>query len=85
MRYAVKLTLSDGVYVATCRDLPAFNSVGDSAEEALYESRDALFLAVHGYMDAHRPLPEPSDRRGDEYWVTAPPIGIAQNGSHETG
>ena len=80
MRYAIKLALADGAYIATCRDLPAFNSVGNSPEEALRESVDALVLSLWGYIDEGRPIPEPSAKQGDERWVTLPSGDMAEIG-----
>jgi antitoxin HicB len=80
MRYAVKLTEDGGAFVATCRDLPAFNSVGDTVEEALRESVDAIALALEGYMDEREPIPTASDKKRGEHWVMLPALDVAKIG-----
>lgn len=83
MQFAVRLTPADGVYVATCRDLPAFNSVGDTEEEALRESVDALALALQGYMDDRQPIPEPTAKKRGEKWVALPALDVAKVGLYQ--
>lgn len=83
MRYAIKLTEADGAFVATCRDLPAFNSVGDSKEEALRESVDALVLALQSYIDARKPIPAATEKKRGEHWVELPALNVAKIGLHQ--
>jgi antitoxin HicB len=83
MRYAVKLILADGVYVASCRDLPAFNSVGDTVEDALHESVDALALVLQWYMDERQPIPPATEKRRGEYCVALPALDVAKLGLYE--
>jgi antitoxin HicB len=56
MRYAIKLTRDGGTYVASCRDLPAFNSAGDSEAEALQESVDAITLVLRSWIKSRMRL-----------------------------
>ena len=83
MQYPIKLTYADGAYVASCRDLPAFNSVGDTQAEALRESVDALALALQGHIDERRPIPQPSDKKRGEHWVALPALDVAKIGLYE--
>ena len=83
MQYAIKLTFADGAYIASCRDLPALNSVGDTQAEALRESVDALALAIQGYIDDRRQIPQPSERKRGEYWVALPALDVAKIGLYE--
>ncbi|HMH67243.1 MAG TPA: type II toxin-antitoxin system HicB family antitoxin [Pinirhizobacter sp.] len=83
MRYAVKIVKDGGAYVATCRDLPAFNSVGDSLAEALQESIDAIALVLQWHMDHREPLPRPSDKKRGEFWVSLPALDVAKIGLYE--
>ncbi|WP_199100658.1 type II toxin-antitoxin system HicB family antitoxin [Dyella sp. ASV21] len=83
MRYAVKLVEADGAFVATCRDLPSFNSVGDTVEEALRESVDAIALSLQGYMDAREPIPVATDKKRGEHWVYLPALDVAKVGLYQ--
>lgn len=83
MRYAVKLTEADGVYVATCRDLPAFNSVGDSVEEALFESADAIALVLQWHIDERTPIPAATEKKRGEHWVELPALDVAKVGLYQ--
>lgn len=49
----------DGGYVVTFRDVPEAITHGMSREEALENAREALGLALRGYLADERPLPEP--------------------------
>ncbi|MFC4765373.1 type II toxin-antitoxin system HicB family antitoxin [Dyella koreensis] len=83
MRYAIKLTLDDGAYVASCRDLPAFNSVGDSVEEALRESVDGIALVLQSYMDERQSIPRATEKKRGEHYVSLPALDVAKIGLYE--
>ena len=83
MRYAVKLTEANGVYVASCRDLPAFNSVGDSIEEALAESADAIALVLQWHIDERTSIPAPTEKKRGEHWVELPALDVAKVGLYQ--
>ncbi|HEY9133659.1 MAG TPA: type II toxin-antitoxin system HicB family antitoxin [Dyella sp.] len=83
MRYAVKLIKDGGAYVASCRDLPAFNSVGESVEEALHESVDAIALVLQWHMDKRRLIPEATEKKRGEYWVSLPALDVAKIGLYQ--
>ncbi|ULU25282.1 type II toxin-antitoxin system HicB family antitoxin [Dyella terrae] len=83
MQYAIKLAEADGAFVATCRDLPAFNSVGDTVEEALRESVDAIALVLQSYMDEREPIPTATDKKRGEHWVALPALDVAKVGLYQ--
>jgi antitoxin HicB len=83
MRYAVKLTEVDGVYLVTCRDLPAFNSVGGSVEEALIESADAIALVLQWHIDERTPIPAATEKKRGEHWVELPALDVAKIGLYQ--
>lgn len=83
MQYAIKLTSADGAYIASCRDLPAFNSVGDTQEDALHESVDALALALQGHIDERSAIPPPSEKKRGEHWVALPALDVAKIGLYD--
>ncbi|AWK15555.1 hypothetical protein SK355_11570 (plasmid) [Candidatus Fukatsuia symbiotica] len=60
------------VYVASCRDLPLFNSVGDSVDEALLESVDGLITAISIEIDERRPISNASAVEDGEYVLSLP-------------
>lgn len=83
MRYAVKLTLDGGTYVSACRDLPAFNSVGDTVEEALRESVDGIALVLQAHMDGRQPIPRATEKKRGEHYVRLPALDVAKIGLYE--
>jgi antitoxin HicB len=83
MQFAIKLVEGDGVFVATCRDLPAFNSVGDTVDDALRESVDAIALVLQSYMDDRQPIPVATDKKRGEHWVALPALDVAKVGLYQ--
>lgn len=83
MRYAIKLVRDGGDYVATCRDLPGFNSVGESEAEALRESVDAIALVLQWHIDDRLPIPRATDKKRGEHWVNLPALDAAKVGLYE--
>ncbi|HDR2590994.1 TPA: hypothetical protein QCI16_004488 [Enterobacter ludwigii] len=89
--YPVKLELDDntGAYVVSCRDLPLFNSVGDSVEEALLEASDGLVTAVAIEIEERRPIPTGSEPLEGEYLISLPVLPAMKVALHnamiETG
>lgn len=83
MKFAIKLTGANGAFVATCRDLPAFNSVGNTVEQALADSVDALALMLQFYMDKRQPIPEPTNKKRGEHWVALPALDVAKVGLYQ--
>lgn len=83
MRYAIKLTPADDVFIVSCRDLPGVNSVGDTLEEALSASVDAITLMLQWHMDERQPIPIASGKKRGEYCVTLPALDIAKIGLYQ--
>ncbi|HEV7775331.1 MAG TPA: type II toxin-antitoxin system HicB family antitoxin [Luteibacter sp.] len=83
MRYAIKLTKYNDEYLASCRDLQGFNSIGDSIEHALSESVDAMALILQDHIDRRLPIPKASDKKRGEHWVSLPALDVAKIGLYE--
>jgi len=60
--YPVILTPDDGTLLVTFPDVPEAITFGNTKEEALLHAVDALETALSFYVDARKPLPEPSVR-----------------------
>lgn len=58
--YPVILTPDDGTLLVTFPDVPEAITFGENEEEALLNAVDALETALSFYVDARKPLPEPS-------------------------
>ena len=76
MQYTYPVTLTedliDGGYIVTCRDIPEAITQGDTVEEALSASADALDEAICGYINHGRDIPEPSAEQAGEHLVSVP-------------
>lgn len=76
MRYAYPVNLEpeeDGGFVVSFPDVPEALTEGDTREEALAEAADALVVAMGGYGEDRRPIPEPS-AAGDGQEIVALPM-----------
>ncbi|ENR5394166.1 hypothetical protein ACEWIT_003993 [Providencia rettgeri] len=84
--YPVKLEKDEatGVYIASCRDLPLMNSVGDSIKDALQESVHGLVTAVSIEIDEGRVIPSGSKIKNDEYAVPLPELVAAKASLHNS-
>lgn len=80
MRYAIKLVKDSGTFIATCRDLPAFNSVGDTEADVLHESVDAIALVLQYHIDERLPIPVATEKKRGEHWVALPALDVAKIG-----
>ncbi|EBR3875198.1 hypothetical protein FNI26_15235 [Salmonella enterica subsp. diarizonae] len=82
--YAVKLEHDPDTksWVATCRDLPLFNSVGDSVDDALLESVDGAIVALSIEIDARRPIPAASQPEEGEYVIHLPVLVVMKAALH---
>jgi len=60
--------------MAEFRDVPGAMTEAATEQEALYWAKDALLVLLSGYMDKHRPIPAPSERRRGEQLVEVPPM-----------
>lgn len=89
--YPVKLEkdAGTGAYIASCRDLPLMNSVGDDLQDALFESISGLVTAISIEMDERRPVPTGSKPEKGEHLVTVPVLVAMKASLHnamiETG
>ena len=76
MKYIYPVILTedkdDGGYVVTCRDLPEAITQGDTIEEALEATADALDEAICGCINHGRDIPEPSAKQTGERLVSVP-------------
>lgn len=84
--YPVKLEkdADTGAYIASCRDLPLMNSVGDDLQDALFESISGLVTAISIEMDERRPVPTGSKPEKGEYLVTVPVLVAMKAALHNT-
>lgn len=82
--YAVKLEHDPDTksWIATCRDLPLFNSVGDSVDDALLESVDGAIVALSIEIDARRPIPTASQPEEGEYVIHLPVLVVMKAALH---
>ena len=81
MRYVYPVTIirdEEGEYVATSPDVPEAVTSGESIGEALQEMSEALGAALAGYSLEGRPLPAPSEGRGEAYMVPVAPLVAAK-------
>ena len=69
MRYPVTITPDDGQFTATFPDVPEAVTFGETREEALRRSSDALLTIFDALMKDRRDIPEPSQ-------VTKDPIEL---------
>lgn len=60
--YPVILTPDEDAILVTFPDVPEAITFGQTKEEALCQAVDALETALSFYVDARKPLPEPSER-----------------------
>lgn len=82
--YAVKLEYDPDTesWIATCRDLPLFNSAGDSVDDALLESVDGVIVALSIEIDARRPIPAASKPEEGEYVINLPVLVVMKAALH---
>lgn len=67
--FGVAVTVRDGDFAVSVRDLPEVVTSGASLEEALALAADALEVALAGRMEDDMSLPEPSRPRSGEHTV----------------
>jgi len=81
MRYAYPADIADngcGGLVVSFPDVPEAITEGDTREEALAEASDALAVAMGGYVDARRAIPEPSALQPGQALVALPTLTAAK-------
>ncbi|MBI5521042.1 MAG: XRE family transcriptional regulator [Desulfarculus sp.] len=73
--YPVILTLdSNGTFIAQFPDVPEALTVGSDQADALYWAQDALVVALSGYLDDRRDIPQPSKPKRGQKLVALPPL-----------
>ena len=81
-QYPVTLKVGDNEVIATFKDVPEAITFGDDKEHALYESEDALLVALAMYVDDKRPIPAPSKPSKGQSMVAVPPLATAKIALH---
>ena len=71
MRYPVTITPDDGQFTATFPDVPQAVTFGETRQEALKRSSDALLTIFDALMKDRRDIPEPSQVAKDAIDVPA--------------
>ncbi|ECG1392320.1 TPA_asm: hypothetical protein GNB58_005281 [Salmonella enterica subsp. houtenae serovar 45:g,z51:-] len=82
--YAVKPEYDPATesWVVTCRDLPLFNSVSFSIDDALLEAVDGAIVALSIEIDARRPVPIASQPEEGEYVIHLPVLVVMKAALH---
>lgn len=65
MRYPVTITPDDGQFTVTFPDVPEAVTFGQTRDEALRRSPDALLTIFDAFMKDRRDIPPPSETTGD--------------------
>lgn len=64
MEYVLQVARdTNGSLLATCREVPAFATVGDDEAELLLNAVDAMETAIEFYLNDRRAVPVPAPRR----------------------
>ncbi|EKT56006.1 type II toxin-antitoxin system HicB family antitoxin [Providencia sneebia] len=69
LNYAIKPIEDTVGYMATCRDLPEFASAGDTIEDLIQHSVEALLVALDIYINEGIPIPLPSKIEQNEQLI----------------
>jgi antitoxin HicB len=83
MRYPIKLTKFESVFLVSSRDLQGLNTEGDTVEEALANAAEGMALVLQYCIDERMPLPVASEKKRGEYWVELTPLQSAKAGLYE--
>lgn len=81
MRYVYPVNLEPeegGGFVVSFPDVPEALTEGDTREKALAEAADALAVAMGGYVEDRRPIPEPSAAGIGQDMVALPMLTAAK-------
>lgn len=70
--YPVNLTKDEEGYIVQFSDISEAVTVGSDIENALQWAQDALVVALSGYMDERRDIPQPSKPAKNQYTVALP-------------
>lgn len=81
--YPVTLTPDDGTVLVTFIDVPEAITFGMDEDEALLHAVDALETALSFYVDARKPLPQPSKPRRGQKTVRPSPLECGKLGVYQ--
>ncbi|MGF6393126.1 type II toxin-antitoxin system HicB family antitoxin [Pseudomonas plecoglossicida] len=76
--YPVVIHQEKGSFWISCPDVPEMASAGDTAEEALFDSVDAMESALSFYVDQKRAIPLPAAPQPDQPVVRLPALTAAK-------
>lgn len=77
--YPVIVHQEDGAgYWLSCPDIPEFNGVGDTLEEALQDAVDGMETALSFYQDSRRAIPRASAAEPGQAVVYLPLLTLAK-------
>ena len=84
MRYEYPIILDEQPegFTVSAQDVPGLHTEGDTSEEALVRTEDALVSALSFYVDDGRPLPAPSPADGRPV-VSVPLLEATKLALHE--
>ena len=72
--YPIKLSPDGaGGLIAQAPDVPEALTTGVDQEEALFWAQDALVVALSGYLDDRKDIPQPSPPKRGQHLVALPP------------
>ena len=71
--YYVKISKDEDGYTSSYRDISGTYSEGDTFEECLYNSQEALEVMLLTLLDEGYKIPEPTQKRAGEYPVYVKP------------
>lgn len=72
LAYPVDIQPDGKFLMATCPDIPAMGTQGDSLKEALEMAEDALVTAISFYFDQNEKVPMPSKAKAGQHLVALP-------------
>ena len=71
MRYTILVTPEDGAYIVDVPALPGCHTVGDTLEEAIVNSREAIELYLEVLREKGEPIPEDTEPQAIRVEVAA--------------
>jgi antitoxin HicB len=72
--YPVVLTKDKNTIIAEFPDVPEAMTVGADVDNAMTWAQDALIVALSGYLDERRDIPQPSKPKSGQKIVALPPL-----------
>lgn len=82
--YPVDLIADDGVLMVRFADVPEALTSGDDEVDAMNAASDCLLVALGGYVEARRPIPQPSRVKRGQRSVALPPLAGAKLALYQT-